>query len=92
MMMQEQLQEGLRRLTELADEFEVSERDFDRHSFPLRREGILLARVSQEVLEDWPADPGMGRIIEEGLRLARIESELVSPRVVSVTTKGCQYE
>lgn len=91
-MSQAQLQEGLRRLTERASDFETGAWDPERECIPLRSQGRLVARVSREVLEDWPADGNMGRIVDQGLRLAREEAQRGSSRIVSIATTGCQYE
>ena len=91
-MSQEQLAQGLSRLRELAADFELGERDLDRLCYPLRREGKLVARVSQEILEDMPATPGLERVLTSGLEVARHESKAQAPRIVSITTTGAEYE
>jgi hypothetical protein len=89
-----QRQEGLRLLREMAGDLVVGEWDHDRHSVRLHHGDRLVARVSQEVLEDWPATPGITGIVEQGLRMAREEFRAAAgtPRVVTITTTGSRFE
>jgi hypothetical protein len=85
-------QEGLRLLRENTAEFTIGEWDHERGCVPLRDGSRIVGRVSEELLEDWPAVPANKRIVEQGIQMIREESRTSTPRVVSMTNTGCRFE